>query len=162
MVHKKICDECKKKEKEKRDEIIRNKRGLIISGRRMTAKDKYEKCKQGTQASKHYYRLQCQFNFNLSDYPNEFDFDLIRKYGWYKAKNHGNNLGGVSRDHMYSIMEGYRNGVDPRIISHPANCRLVRHSENISKLDGSVITLEQLIERIKKWDEKYGKSSIDN
>jgi hypothetical protein len=80
---------------------------------------------------------------------------LIRKYGWYKAKNKGNNLNGVSRDHMYSVMEGYRNNVDPSIISHPANCRLIRHNDNISKLDGSTITLEELLDRIEKWNKKY-------
>lgn len=114
-----------------------------------------ELCERNTKASKHYYRLQCQFNFALSDFPDEFDFDLIRKYGWYKAKNNGNNLNGVSRDHMYSVMEGYRNNVDPSIISHPANCRLIRHNDNISKLDGSTITLEELLDRIEKWNKKY-------
>ena len=29
------------------------------------------------------YKLDCKFNFNLSDYPKEFDFSLIKKHGWY-------------------------------------------------------------------------------
>lgn len=103
------------------------------------------------------YRTECSFKFNLSDYPNEFNFELIKKFGWYKAKNNGNNLCGVSRDHMYSVMDGYRNNINPNIISHPANCRLITHSENISKGDKSIITIENLLERIDIWNKKYDK-----
>lgn len=97
------------------------------------------------------YRNECSFKFNLSDYPDKFDFNLIKQFGWYKAKNHGNNINGISRDHMYSIMDGYVNHIDPKIISHPANCRLIRHKENQSKGKHSCITLEELLERIKNW-----------
>lgn len=154
-----LCNECRNQQQEqerlKKESTSISKNGLVITGRKLTAKQKMELCERNTNASKHYYRLQCQFNFALSDFPDEFDFDLIRKYGWYKAKNKGNNPNGVSRDHMYSVMEGYRNNVDPSIISHPANCRLIRHNDNISKLDGSTITLEELLDRIEKWNKKY-------
>lgn len=103
------------------------------------------------------YRLDASFTFSLKDFPDEFDFQLIETYGWYKAKNRGNNLGGVSRDHMYSVKDGFLNGIDPKIIAHPANCRLIRQGENASKKNKSCITLEQLLERIKVWDEKYNK-----
>ena len=101
------------------------------------------------------YRLQCAFTFSLNDYPDEFDFKLIEQYGWYKAKNRGNNLNGVSRDHMYSVKEGFLNKVDPKILAHPANCRLIRHNDNVSKGSSSTITLEQLLERIRLWNKKY-------
>lgn len=97
------------------------------------------------------YRNECSFKFNLADYPDKFDFELIKKYGWYKPKNRGNNLNGVSRDHMYSIMDGYKNNVDPKIISHPANCRLIRHNENVSKGGKSCISLDELLKRIDEW-----------
>lgn len=103
------------------------------------------------------YRLDASFTFSLKDFPDEFDFSLIETYGWYKAKNHGNNLGGISRDHMYSVKDGFLNKVDPKIIAHPANCRLIRQCENASKKNKSCLTLEQLLERIKIWDEKYKK-----
>lgn len=103
------------------------------------------------------YRLDCKFKFNLSDYPNEFDFSLIEKYGWYKAKNNGDNLGGVSRDHMFSINEGYKLGIDPYFLSHPSNCKLMIHTENISKNKKSSITKEELVERVNNWDLKYPK-----
>ena len=28
------------------------------------------------------YRADCKFKFNLKDYPDEFDFDLIKQFGW--------------------------------------------------------------------------------
>lgn len=102
------------------------------------------------------YRKQCAFRFALKTYPNEFDFDLIKESGWYKAKNHGDNLKGISRDHMLSVNEGFRLKIDPYLISHPANCSLMPHSKNSSKHDGSSITLEELKERINAWEEKYG------
>lgn len=101
------------------------------------------------------YKSEANFKFNLSDYPDEFDFELIKKHGWYKPVNRGNNLGGVSRDHMLSVREGFKLGVDPKIISHPANCKLMVHNENISKNKKSTITLTELLDRINKWDEKY-------
>lgn len=104
-----------------------------------------------------FYRSQCNFKFNLSDYPDEFDFTLIEKYGWYKPVNRGNNLGGVSRDHMVSCRYGFYNGIDPTIISHPANCKLLRHSDNISKGKKNSLTIDELLLRIEKWDAKYQK-----
>lgn len=108
-----------------------------------------------------YYRNKCQFTFSLNNFPNEFDFQLIKKYGWYAAKNHGNNLNGVSRDHMFSVKEGFLNNINPIFISHPANCRLIRHKDNVSKLDKSLFSKEQLLKRIIDWDIKYGKFNIN-
>lgn len=102
------------------------------------------------------YKHTCHFNFSLNSYPDAFDFDLINKYGWYKAKNHGNNLNGVSRDHMYSCNMGFTNKIDPYLISHPANCKLLRHNENSGKRDKSSITLEELKQRVDNWNKKYG------
>jgi hypothetical protein len=101
------------------------------------------------------YRFDCAFKFSLSSYPNEFDFELIKKHGWYRPKNRGDNPNGVSRDHMFSIDEGFKNNVDPNIISHPANCELMIHNQNNKKNRKSSITLEELKERIKNWDLKY-------
>lgn len=101
------------------------------------------------------YKKDCQFKFNLKDYENEFNFKLIEQYGWYKAKNRGDNLGGVSRDHMYSVMGGFRNNIEPKIILHPANCKLMIHNKNVSKSDKCSITIEKLEDNIKKWNLKY-------
>lgn len=103
-----------------------------------------------------YYRIQCRFQFNLSDFRDEFDFDLITENGWYKAKNHGNNLKGVSRDHMFSIKRGYEMQIDPYLISHPANCELMLQTDNFRKLTDCSITKEKLVERVEDWNKKHG------
>lgn len=101
------------------------------------------------------YRHDCKFRFALSDFPDEFDFSLITTYGWYKAKNRGDNPSGVSRDHIVSVRWGYENGVDPTLIRHPANCQLLRQSENVSKGKHPTLTVEELIKRVDLWDKKY-------
>lgn len=104
------------------------------------------------------YRRRCAFTFALNQFPNEFDFKLVEKYGWYAASNSKNpNIDGVSRDHMLSVKYGFIHKIDPKIISHPANCMLVRQNENASKNSDCSITYEQLLERIKTWEDKYGK-----
>lgn len=94
----------------------------------------------------------------MNDFPCEFDFNLIERYGWYKSTNRGNNLIGVSRDHMYSISKGFEDNIDPEIISHPANCKLLKHTDNNLKNGSCSITLEKLFEKIKLWDNKYRKN----
>lgn len=103
-----------------------------------------------------WYKFKAAFKFSLQQFSDEFDFQLIRKVGWYKAKNHGDNPGGVSRDHMYSVYDGYVNKIDPRILAHPANCRIILQSKNSSKNKKSCITYEELIEKIHVWENKYG------
>lgn len=102
------------------------------------------------------YRKACAFRFALNDFIDEFNFKLIEEHGWYKPKNRGDNQNGISRDHMYSIAEGFKNGVDTYYISHPANCRLMRHGDNSKKNIKCSITLEELIKRVNDWDDKYG------
>jgi hypothetical protein len=101
------------------------------------------------------YRKDCSFKFNLADYPEEFDFTLIEQHGWYKPKNKGDNLGGVSRDHLVSVRYGFDNNLPSEHLSHPANCALLRHGDNVSKGVKNSITYEELLERIKVWDTKY-------
>lgn len=109
-----------------------------------------------TKNIKNRYRNLCRFQFDLKMFPMEFDFTLVEQNGWYSAKNRGNNLTGVSRDHIYSCLDGYKNGIDPYIISHPANCRLMLHNNNSSKCSRSDINLTDLLNRIRHWNLKYG------
>lgn len=101
------------------------------------------------------YRSACSFNFSLKDFPDEFDFSLVESNGWYRAKNHGNNQNGISRDHKISVKYGFENGIDPNIISHPANCQLLPHTANVSKGKKCSITLENLLNLIEKWNKMY-------
>jgi hypothetical protein len=108
------------------------------------------------------YRASCQFKFNLNDYPQEFDFKLIESYGWYKPTNRGNNLTGISRDHMVSCRYGFDNNIPVETLSHPANCKLLQHGNNVSKGTKNSITYDDLLIRIKQWDEKYKSSTNFN
>ena len=101
------------------------------------------------------YRADCAFKFNLSDFPDEFDFTLIESYGWYKPKNRGNNLSGVSRDHAVSVRYGYDNNLPSEHLAHPANCVLMQHGKNVSKGKNNTMSYEQLLNRIEAWDKKY-------
>jgi hypothetical protein len=108
-----------------------------------------------------YYQI-AKFSFNVYNFPEEFDLHLIELFGWYtcpgrKRKNMKKNTLGVSRDHIISIAEGFQNNYDPKHISHPANCRLVTHIENKNKGTNSLISYNELLERINSWDKKYPK-----
>ena len=98
------------------------------------------------------YKLDTEFKFNLGDYPDEFNFELVREYGWYSPRNKSDNLGGVSRDHMLSVVEGFELDIDPFLLAHPANCELMVHTDNISKNRNSSITIVELMERIEKFE----------
>lgn len=111
-----------------------------------------EEC--GIKYYKH-YRPQCEFDFKISKHKEEFDLSLVNEYGWYSPTNKGNNLNGVSRDHTYSVKDGFINKIDPSIIKHPANCKLMRHIDNNKKKTTSLITLDDLLMKIKMWNEKY-------
>lgn len=103
------------------------------------------------------YRSLTKFKFNLKDFNDEFDFKLIEKYGWYKAKNHGDNEFGVSRDHMFSIKEGFRRLINPLLLAHPANCELIVNKDNQTKQYDCSISIDELLEKIKNFEIKYGK-----
>ena len=110
--------------------------------------------------TKKLYTYQCRFQFSIRNYPEWFSdsIDLLTEYGWYSAANRGNNLSGCSRDHLYSVSDGFINGVDPLILAHPANCKIVPHRTNQSKHKKSSITLEELLKRIEDFNTKYVES----
>jgi predicted nucleic acid-binding Zn ribbon protein len=106
-----------------------------------------------------HYRSLCKFEFNVYDYPDKFDISLIENFGWfspngYKRRNKSVNLDGVSRDHLYSVSDGFINHVDPKLLSHPANCKLMIHNGeggNNAKGSKSALTLDELKVRIANW-----------
>ena len=132
------CEKCEK--------VIKSKR-RFCSRQCFISPDKSEK---------EQYKHDCKFIFNVYHYPDEFDIQLVEKYGWYKATNKGDNLNGISRDHKISVSHGFKNNIDPEIISHPANCQLMRHSENNLKKTKCSISLNKLLVEIENWNGKYG------
>lgn len=50
-------------------------------------------------------------------------------------------------DHIYSVADGFRNNVDPKIISSMVNLRVVTSNDNLKKGGKSDIKLEDLLEK---------------
>jgi len=98
----------------------------------ITQKEEYYKC--------------CRFE--IKDYKTIPGYDLLCEHAWFHPLS---NPKGVSRDHMFSVSEGFKQGVSADLIKHPANCRIVKHSENSSKGSKCSLTLDQLNDRIQKW-----------
>jgi hypothetical protein len=136
----KVCDNCK--------ENYSNKNKYFCS---RECRKKYGR-KDVTEYQK--YKADTNFKFSLNSYPNEFDFSLIEKYGWYSPTNKNDNLGGVSRDHILSVMEGFELGIDPFLLAHPANCKLMIHNDNVSKHKRSDLTEEELKVKIEEFDKR--------
>lgn len=143
--YKKVCEYCKCEfETNKKEQKLCS----ISCARRNQIGDKTN--------LKKIYRQQCNFKFGLKDFPNLFDFNLLKTCGIYKASNRGNNPNGVSRDHMISVNYGFKHNIDPYIISHPMNCCLMTQPDNFKKLDDCSISLTELIKRINNFDKIYG------
>lgn len=104
----------------------------------------YDRTRQ-TSDKKIQYWNDCRFKFNVYHYPELFDLELLENFCWYHPVN---NPGGVSRDHIISISYGWKNGIDPTIISHIANCRLILQTDNAKKYSRSDILLEELKQKI--------------
>jgi len=94
------------------------------------------------------YREQCQFNL-VGIIERVEGFDLLKKFGMYNRRS---NKIGVVRDHIISVHYGYKNNIDPKIISHPANCRFIQHIDNAKKTFKCDISVEELLQKIDKWD----------
>jgi len=73
-----------------------------------------------------------------------------RKLAQLWAKENGYEIGRDTFhvDHIYSVLDGFTNEVEPAIISHPANLRILAAKDNSSKGRKSLITLEELLRNI--------------
>lgn len=81
------------------------------------------------------------------DYSNKYKYCKFVRYLSYKNYNYEVQKG-FHIDHIYSVAEGYRNGVPVDIISHPLNLRIIPASENLKKNSRCDITLDDLYDKI--------------
>ena len=77
--------------------------------------------------------------------------NLLSKYGVFNCNT---NTKGCVRDHLLSRKYGFNNNIPTWIISHPANCEIVLHSENVRRsfTNDNLISLNELINRINNFD----------
>jgi hypothetical protein len=98
------------------------------------------------------------FRFNIFNHKDLFDWDFIKKHGWYSTHRKRNgqttkaNPGGVSRDHRVSVNEAIRNNYDPFYIKHPLNCEIMLHRENSAKKTRSSMSYEDLIKKVDAYE----------
>jgi hypothetical protein len=83
----------------------------------------------------------------------ELYFEIVRaltekNYNIYKSVINPKNLKRGWRnnhvDHIYSISEGFKNRIDPYLISHPCNLQMLKAKENKKKNSKCGHTIEEL------------------
>lgn len=116
------------------------KQSKAISGRRKITDEE--------RLKKLLYVEQCQFNLAIC-IDRVRGYNLLLENGMYHRHKNAN---GVVRDHRISVDYGFKHNIDPKIISHPANCEFILHKLNAKKTFKNSCTLEQLLEDIKEWD----------
>lgn len=57
-------------------------------------------------------------------------------------------------DHIYSIIEGFKNNISPEIIGSVVNLRILERSENCSKKEKCDLTKDKLLEKYEKYIKK--------
>lgn len=107
-------------------------------------------CKSSGDIKK--YRFACKFKISNKNHPELYNWRLLAEHGWYRAANHpkGHNPKGATWDHLFRIEDGYKMGVDPAVMSHPANAEMISWEENFARKT-SIITYDELLSRISKW-----------
>ncbi len=104
------------------------------------------------------FKSKCKFKLGFGYDDRIPGHELVSQLGVYHPTK---NPGGVSRDHMYSVEQAWREATSPEIVSHPANCMVMPHSKNISKGSGSSISLDELLDRIEKWNSGQNISNVE-
>ena len=69
-----------------------------------------------------------------------------------------NPIGGTSMIIGETSAEGFKLGINPDLISHPANCKLMIQNKNLKKGAMSSITIDELTLKINNWNKIYGVS----
>lgn len=96
------------------------------------------------------YYKECEWLYRMFDIV-ENGLNLVEQFGVF---HNTKNKNGVVRDHKYGRKSGFENKIFPELLRHPANCEIIRHSENISKGQRGVgrkdtsITMDQLFHEI--------------
>lgn len=109
-------------------------------------------------------RYNYKFQFNIYEYPDLFDLELLNKVGFYgtgSKKGGGKlNINGMARDHKISITDAIKNNYDSYYITHVLNCELMFQRDNRKKQTKSSITYEELVTAVVEWDNAKSQCNI--
>jgi hypothetical protein len=102
------------------------------------------------------YRIYKQLaqwkHLNLGEVCSRKEKSMLKKVGIFCPRT---RKGGMSRDHKFSVFNGFVNNVFPQLIGHPANCSLILQSANAKKHIKNSITLSQLFDDILAYQKPY-------
>ena len=109
-------------------------------------------------------RNRFKFTFNIYNYPDLFDLELLSKVGFYapRGKSGRWNPNGLSRDHKVSVNEALKNNYDPFYITHPLNCELMPHQQNNKKKSKSSITYSELVKLVDNYQNPLLQAEASN
>lgn len=125
--------------------FIKNCLGMKILSCKEAVNNYNKKAGIALTDTKKIYQSKCGFKFSPYSIPNIPGYDKLLELGMYHPTKNPN---GICRDHIVSVEFGWRNNIDPVIISSPYNCQFITNAENISKSDSSWMTIDELINRI--------------
>ena len=101
----------------------------------------------------YYKAAEFKHGFEFTCYTTDKEKKLLNELGVY---NNRKNKKGCVRDHLLSRRYGFENNIPTWIISHPANCEIIPHNENLSrssrKEGDNLITFEELLKRINNFE----------
>lgn len=65
---------------------------------------------------------------------------------FYHLKDSSKRSADYHLDHIFSISEGFKHNIDPKIIGHISNLRIIPAKDNLSKYSKCAVTIEELME----------------
>jgi hypothetical protein len=83
----------------------------------------------------------------------------IKKYGLINIELRGRKQG-FSLDHKYSVWDGFINNIEPKIIGHIKNLKIIKINENSVKHKKSEIKIEELLKEINSFKKEDAKIII--
>jgi len=123
--------------------------GLKLKTSKEAVTNFYAKMGRTSCDAKAKYRELCSFTFDPFAITKIPGYDLLIENGIYHPHH---NLNGVCRDHIVSVDFGWRNDINPQILSHPANCQFLLNSDNSKKGNACSISVLELERRIYYWN----------
>jgi hypothetical protein len=121
---------------------------LIIGGKSKAkfTSEYYDKVRKIYEKSGRWIPLESLSEYDIYYRKCEWDTEIP------KAPNFN-----TTRHHMFSRFDGFKQKINPLIVKHPINCKIIKRIDNISLGNKSEITKEELYERIRHYKGKWSR-----